>query len=231
MVAVGITREPHRMCDYTRVLRHAGVKVINLPVTSQRPLVEGVASLQTRLLKPWDWLVVTSPVAGSIASQFELHGKVAAIGPKSAQSFSHVDFVSGVSTAKSFAHEFAANLSAGAQVLFPQAREGLPDFVTELTALGHQVEVFPVYETIENAKPEEFSTIDKLQVDAILLMAPSQVRVLCNWFDFEFSTMRFFASGPTTEAYATERGLNCRRLDGKNFDEKARNLLQRIGGV
>jgi uroporphyrinogen-III synthase len=148
--------------------------------------------------------------------------KIAAIGPKTADALRpfgvRPDLVAKEFVGESLAKELAGALgsagAAGARVLIPRALVARDVVPSELTKLGHTVDVVPAYETrgpSDDDKEDLRAALEKNEVDAVLFTSSSTVEHTAAALGADAASLlsrTVVASiGPVTTETATKLGI------------------------
>lgn len=181
-----ITRPRNQADSFASALTEAGFDPIFFPVIEIRPFEENVAlDRAIEKLECYDWVVFTS-VNGvdafferfpSLLPPFPLNVKVAAIGPKTAQSLeSHAvtpDFVPEEYVAEAILPGLGD--LRGRWVLLPRAeiaRKTLPEAIVAAGGMAHEI---AVYQTLPAEPDPDGLAALKSEVDAVTFTSPSTV--------------------------------------------------------
>lgn len=221
---VVVTRAPEQAAGLSGRLRALGARTVELPVirmqppADRTPLGGAIAALET-----YDWLLFTS--ANGVRYFVEaldeagrdlraVRGKLAAIGPATAEALAALHLRVDVMPAEFVAESVIAALSsedlAGKRILLPRAkvaREVLPDALRER---GAHVDVVPAYETVVQPDlcEQARQVLEHDRPDWITFLSSSTVRGLVDAVGVEALRGVSIASiGPITSQTARDAGL------------------------
>ena len=199
-----VTRPRERASALSRRLRELGGEVVELPTICLRPLED--ARLDG--LDGCRWLVLTSPSGVEIFFRLLLAQgrdvrclagiRIAALGAGTAAALAQrgitADLVPPTYNARSLGEALAARLAPGDRVFIARARQGSPELLEPLAALGGvQVTDTAIYET-ELTRPPVLEPLALLEGDAWAVFTSA-------------STVRGFAAAAGTEELAGVRAL------------------------
>ncbi|MGJ3239876.1 MAG: uroporphyrinogen-III synthase [Anaerolineae bacterium] len=219
---VVITRAPHQIEEFERLLTEAGAIPVRYPCIDIAPPDDPTA-LDDGLhdLNMYDWVVLTSRnTVRALAQRIQAQGimpawsavKLAVVGNATAnisaeQLGKHADFIPQDYTGAQLAQEMP--LHAGQRVWLPQSALAGDDLAQALRAQGAQVTVCDAYQNTIGSGGDDLPTLlDNDQVDAITFTSGSTVTGLLERIaprqPFDLLTV---CIGPSTQAVALEAGF------------------------
>ncbi|HYK83232.1 MAG TPA: uroporphyrinogen-III synthase [Gemmatimonadales bacterium] len=225
---IAVTRPRAQAGDLVRALEALGAEVVAAPTIRIRPLPDA-APVRAALaaLSRYDWLIFTSRNAVDVvcdrlpdwglAVRDLARVRIAAIGPGTAAALARHGLTPALVPGRFVAEAVVAALAergplAGQRVLLPRAREARDALPAGLRALGAQVDVIPVYETVRAAADGAAlaRAILGRELDAITFTSSSTVRHFVDIVGPAAATSGRFAAaviGPVTAATARELGI------------------------
>jgi len=223
-----VTRAREQAGELVRALEELGAEVVLAPTIRIEPLAD-LEPLRRALsrLADYRWTVFTSQntvhvvlerVAGwGLAPHIFAQTRVAAIGPATADALGaagvRVELVPAGYVAESLVEALATQDSlGGARILIPRAATARDALPAGLRALGAQVDVIPVYETVREAGDGRALAAELLagSLDAVTFTSSSTVRHFVELVGREAAGCGRFGTvtiGPVTAATARELGL------------------------
>src|SRR5438552_10724253 len=225
---IGVTRGREQAGELVRALEALGAEVVLAPTIRIEPLAD-LEPLRRALsrLADYRWTVFTSQntvhvvlerVAGwGLAPHIFAQTRVAAIGPATADALGaagvRVELVPAGYVAESLVEALATQDSlGGARILIPRAATARDALPAGLEALGAQVDVIPVYETVREAGDGRALAAELLagSLDAVTFTSSSTVRHFVELVGRGAAACGRFGTvtiGPVTAATARELGL------------------------
>ncbi len=218
-----VTRPAGQSAGFAAKLRRLGAEPIEAPTIEIRPPADWSAlDAAIARLPEYHWLIFTSRngvdrfLERLDASAWDLrsiHGRIAAIGPATAQRLEElhlkVDVVPKTFLAEGLLEALSSFDLSGKKFLIPRAAQARDILPRELTALGAEVDVVAAYETVEPADTiAELFDSDETRPDWVVCSSSSTVTNLCNMTGLErLQGVRICSIGPITSATARELGL------------------------
>lgn len=237
---VALTRARDACGPLSDLIADLGGEAMPLPVTGIESLVAGPTPEADRLLgqlSSYAWLLLTSANAVNYFFDWLLDRdrdaralagvRIACVGKATARALRARGLRADVVPERGHGQRVAEALieatledraMTGARVLFPRALAGRPEAVDTLRAAGAQVDVLPVYRTVERTgadDPAMARAVRRLragQVQALGFFAPSQVEAFFHLLGDAAAVIRacpiIGAIGRTTRAALTARGVD-----------------------
>lgn len=206
-----VTRAAERAGGLTSLLKDAGAKVLEIPVTTTVDALDAGIALQAAIdnIERYDWIVVTSPEgahrfreASARIDSSKKHFKIAAVGTATADAVGGADLVPQVQTGRSLGESFP---SGSGRILLAVAESAGDDFETAARGKGWIVDRVTTYRTIP-VTPTLDRSSEISHADAITFASASSARA---WFDVFGITMPtvVVAMGPMTAQALDELGV------------------------
>jgi uroporphyrinogen III methyltransferase/synthase len=219
-----VTRPRHQTEALAALLREAGAEPVVCSLIRVEPLLVDAERLRQALSRRWDWCLFTSANGvscfGMSLRQAGLDwramagARIGAMGPGTAAEVERrelrVDFTPSRAIAENLAAELP-DVAPGTRILLAraeEAREALPEL---LRARGAQVEIIPVYRTVQDERgaAAAASALAAGEVDAITFTSASTVRQLVAAAGAQALGGRLIVSiGPVTSAAVHDHGLS-----------------------
>ena len=215
---VVVTRTAEQAGQLSRALRIRGATPIEIPaiVVTDPPDGEPLRRA-VQQLGEYDWLVLTSPngarrTCDALRDTRQLGGvSVAAIGPGTASALADynivADLVPHTYVAEALLDAFPAPPTGGGRVLLARALDARQVLPEGLAALGWDVEVVPVYQTVAPAADEAMMT-RLADAEAITFTSSSTVRNFVDLVGPQHMPSVVACIGPITAATARSMGLH-----------------------
>lgn len=189
--AIVVTRARTQASRFSGLLREHGADVVEFPTIEFQPPPDlSPCDQAIRDLETYDWVVFTSPngVERFIARLMDKgrdvralgHARIAAIGPETAKSIRQLhlipDLLPEAYVAESLVEAFRKVGVSGKRILLPRALEARETMPEELSKMGAEVDVVPVYQTVRpDPDPESLALLRGGHVDMVTFTASSTV--------------------------------------------------------
>ena len=222
---VVVTRAASQSERLSRQFRHLGARAVSMPVIEFVPPPDWApADRAIRCIRSYDWLVFTSVngverfverLDASRRDLRDLPARICAIGPATASRIRslhlNVELVPDEFVAESLVQAFRGIDMDGQRVLIPRAYEARDVLPRELSGLGAEADVVPVYRTVLPAESRALASNHwgrGRAPDWVTVTSSSTVRNLAKLVSLENLGRSSIASiGPVTSATAREMGL------------------------
>ncbi|MBW2006988.1 MAG: uroporphyrinogen-III synthase, partial [Deltaproteobacteria bacterium] len=212
-----VTRAREQASGFLKVLTSLGADCVEFPTIQVVP-PRSWKELDARIeaLETYDWLVFTG------RDVRDLHGlKIAAIGPKTAETFVRMgirpDLVPAEYRAEAVAEGFRKWPVEGVRILLPRAAEARSVLPDALSDMGARVDVVAVYETVR-PREETGAVRDLLKkgaVDMVTFTSSSTVKNFLDMFKEDLDALMVWMKrvavaciGPVSAETAERNGLD-----------------------